>query len=74
MSELAHGNIGSVGEYEIKFEGGKLILVSGVNASPLAASINLSVDALAIKDAIKKAIPGQVDDVVLDLVFNLLVK
>jgi hypothetical protein len=77
--EIAKGNIGSVGDYKLEFKDGKLRAeaaakpIEGVSSGAFLeldsdALMNLvEVTALA---KVKAAIPGQVDDFVVDLIFN----
>lgn len=49
-------------EIAIKFEGGKLILSNDYEGKIGGAKLELSVNAGVLVDAITKAIPGQIDD------------
>jgi hypothetical protein len=70
--EIVQGNIGSVGSYDVEFKGGKLVLTAGVEKETtpgvgIKADISIEVEAGKIVDAIERAIPGQIDDVVLEI-------
>ncbi len=64
-TELAEGKLGTVGQYDVAFKDGFLVVDVGA-AIPLGSlGIVLKVDAAQIVDAIAKAIPGTLDDVIL---------
>lgn len=66
--DLAEGKIGDKGAYDVEFKGGKLVgkvdfeFVSGVKAG-----IYAEFGADAVIDALAKAIPGQMDDALLNM-------
>lgn len=67
--DIVEGPIGTVGKYDVEFKGGKL--VAKIDAKPsegVQAGIFVEVEASVVLDALKKAIPGTVDDVVFDLI------
>lgn len=67
MSDLAGGQIGPETKWALKFEGGQL-KVSVDNAGTMgSAGLYLAVGADQVISAIEAAIPGQLDDQVLDL-------
>lgn len=71
--DIAEGNIGTVGVYDIEFKGGKLVAKAKLGTSTdqglsLEADMLISLDAEKVIDAIAKAIPGQIDDAVLSLI------
>ena len=72
--EIIEGPIGEIGKYHCYFSKGKLIVDANVAVSPVESVNKLSVDAGVIIDAIKNAIPGKVDDVVLDILKAELMK
>lgn len=61
--ELVQGQAGAVA-YDVKFSEGKLVVSEGVEA--LGLKNVTSVDASLVLDALKAAIPGHFDDVVID--------
>lgn len=63
--ELVQGNIGSVGKYDVKFEGGKLIVEADAAVPYGSLGAVVKVDAGAVIDAIAAAIPGKIDDAIL---------
>jgi hypothetical protein len=78
-ADIVEGTIGNVGSYDVEFKGGKLIAKAGVAHSPTAgvsvkADLSLEVGAEAVVDAIAKAIPGQIDDMVLGMIKAALLK
>jgi hypothetical protein len=62
---LVEGNLGTVGQYDLEFKGGKLVGTVKAAVSVGEVSMGLSIDSAAICDAIAKAIPGSVDDALL---------
>jgi hypothetical protein len=60
MKTIASGKIGNAGDYSVTFEDGKLKVAVDVDVA--GAGI----------DELEKAIPGQIDDVVLELVRKVL--
>lgn len=72
-ADIVDGKLGEHGSYDVEFKGGKL--VAKVDYSPaggVKGGAFIELEAEAVKEAIKKAIPGQYDDVALDLLFSLL--
>jgi hypothetical protein len=63
--ELASGQIGSVGKYEVAFKGGKLVAEIDASEGPLEEGLVLKLDAGKVLDALAKAIPGTLDDALL---------
>lgn len=72
--EIFEGPIGAVGKYDVEFKDGAL--VAGIEAGKFGVSSELKVkiDAAAVLDALSKAIPGQIDDSIFELLKKLLVK
>lgn len=69
--DIIDGKIGEVGAYDVEFKGGKLVAKAGVFKEPVAgvvvkADVSMEVGARAVLEALKKAIPGQVDDFFID--------
>lgn len=67
--DLSSGPIGSVGKYDVAFKGGKLILTANMDLPP-GEKLNASfeVDANKVLDALKAAIPGKLDDLLIALI------
>lgn len=69
--DLVEGNIGEAGHYDLEFKEGKLSFKVdiGKNSELIEANaaVTVKVPARAVLEALKKAIPGQIDDVVLEL-------
>lgn len=65
--QIVNTNLGTVGNFELKLEGGKLVIITkaSYDKGGVDGSLNLSVDSSVILDLIAKAIPGQVDDAVI---------
>ena len=70
--EIAEGQIGQDAKYDIEFKDGKLVAEVVYAGQFAEAGVVVKLPASAIKEAIKKAIPGQIDDLVLDAAFKLL--
>lgn len=69
MGEIAQGNIGEAGKYDVEFKDGFLV-VTGNAELPPGESIYLSikVDSNRILDAIQEAVPGKIDDAVIAVI------
>lgn len=68
MSEIVSGQVGPETKYAVKFEGGKLVVSGGFDSKIFDAGLTLALDTDAVIDELAKAIPGQIDDAVLQLV------
>ncbi len=64
--DIVAGNLGTVGKYDVAFKDGSL--VGEMDASLALGSVGLVIkfDAGAVLDALKAAIPGHFDDVLID--------
>lgn len=72
--EIVEGKIGTVGAYDVEFKNGMLVAkVGGSHEIGLTVAVEVSVSAHAVLAAIKKAIPGQIDDAILDVLEAALV-
>lgn len=60
--ELLEGKLGTVGSYDLAFKGGKLMASLKAGAAGVSGGLTLEVDGDALIDALCKAIPGQIDD------------
>lgn len=71
--DIVDGKLGNMGAFDVEFKGGYLVGKVEVKA-PIAGVVDVSgvvevrVGAEAVIEAIKKAIPGKVDDAILDVV------
>jgi hypothetical protein len=74
MSEIVKGNIGTVGNYNVKFESGKVVIEANAAQDYGSVGIVLKLDAAVILDAMAKAIPGQLDDMLFGAVKSSLLK
>lgn len=72
MSEIAEGPIGNVGKYDIEFKEGKLVCEVSAQVGFADAGFVLKIGAEQVLDAIAKAIPGTIDDAVIDMAKKLL--
>jgi hypothetical protein len=74
-ADIAQGQVGKVGQYDVEFKGGKL--VAKIDAKPadgVAAGVFVEVDAAVVLDALAKAIPGTIDDALLGVAKAALLK
>lgn len=67
MADIAQGQAGEV-KYSVKFEGGKLVVEAAYDGQLADAALKVSVGSDEVINAIEKAIPGQIDDKLLELV------
>ncbi len=67
--DLVKGNIGSEANYAVKFENKKLVAEVLYDGKVVDSGLVLKLDLEIVKEAIKKAIPGVVDDAILDIMF-----
>ncbi len=80
--ELVEGKIGSVGDYGLKFSGSKLVAKAqaAASAGPVQAKIEIDVELDAVDVAVeslkwmKVKIPGQFDDIAIDLAIAEILK
>lgn len=71
--DIIDGKIGTVGSYDIEFKGG--YLSGSIEAGApfgLSGKFEIKIGADAVITAIEKAIPGQIDDAILELLKSLL--
>jgi len=69
MKSLLQGEIGSDGSYGLVLEGGELKVQVGYKVEAILAPLKSQV-----VDRLKAAIPGTVDDVILDKLWDALIK
>ena len=65
--DIVDGKVGELGAYDVEFKGGKLVARLEAGKSGLKAAVLLEVEADVVIDALKAAIPGQIDDAVLEI-------
>lgn len=56
--ELAQGKLGAVGNYDVAFTGGKLVVSLNASEGPLEEGVVLKLDAGKVMDALASALPG----------------
>lgn len=66
--DLVDGKLGSVGTYDVAFKDGALVVAITENDKFGATSITRSIPAKQVLDALKAAIPGQIDDAVINTI------
>ncbi len=71
-ADIVEGQIGSMGKYDVEFKAGKLVAKADASFSVGLAKIEISIDSDAIIDALAAAIPGKVDDAILNVVKSAL--
>ena len=65
--ELVQGKIGEVGKYDVAFKEGKLVIEVGASVAIGEAGLSVKIGAKQVLDAIKAAIPGKIDDAIIDV-------
>lgn len=70
--EILKGNIGPEAQYKLEFKDGKLCIEGGYAGADMDAGIFLKIHAGHVLEALKKAIPGTIDDLVIDTAKKLL--
>lgn len=65
--EVSQGDLGLGTTYKVEFTGGKLVATAAHSSTYVGADLSIRLDTDVVIDAIKAAIPGQVDDMVLEL-------
>lgn len=73
-ADIAQGQIGAEGKYDVEFKGGMLVLSLDYQGKLLGAGVSIKVGSDAVIDALEAAIPGKLDDAVLELLRGLLKK
>ena len=71
-ASILSGKIGDVGQYAVEFKGGKLVSKVDVASPVIEAGAYVNIPAEAVIAALKAAIPGHFDDVLLDGALALL--
>jgi hypothetical protein len=71
-ADIVDGKIGSMGAYDVEFKGGKL-QAKLVFSHPVGeATVNIAIGSDAVIEALKAAIPGKVDDAILEVLKSAL--
>jgi hypothetical protein len=73
-TELAQGNLGTVGKYDLEFKEGSLVLQIDADMVVGSAGLVVKVDSSKVLDALAKAIPGTIDDAVFAIIKTALAK
>ncbi len=73
-ADIVNGPIGPEAKYDIAFKGGQLVVELDYQGKLLGAGVSIKLDANAVISAIEVAIPGKLDDAVLELLRGLLAK
>lgn len=68
------GPIGSAAKYDVKFSAGQLVAELDVNEGVFVGGLVVKLDAGKVLDALAAAIPGVIDDAVIAIVKNALLK
>lgn len=66
--DIVEGPIGTVGKYDVEFKEGALVVEIDANVAIGTAGLVVKIDAGKVMDAIKNAIPGKVDDAIIDVI------
>jgi hypothetical protein len=74
QKDIVEGNLGSVGKYDVEFREGKLVAKADAAAGPVDAKVELSIDAGKVVDAIAAKIPGKLDDALLAMLKEAILK
>ena len=67
MGEITKGEIGSEGAYDLKLEGGKLVVSVGHNSKGFSLGVQAGVSVDYFMDKLAELIPGKVDDAVIEM-------
>ena len=65
--EMAKGSLGPEASYSVELVDGKFMIGSKYEGAMGGASIELHIGGHQVLDAIKKAIPGEIDDMVINV-------
>lgn len=78
MGDITQGQIGPEGSYDVEMVDGKLNIKLGYDGADAGANLTISIKADKLLDALfakaKAAIPGDVDDVIFDLIRGAILK
>lgn len=71
--DIVDGQIGKVGSYDLEFKGGKLKFELKANHQiGVGAGMVVEIEAAIVLDALKAAIPSQIDDAIIEVIKNAL--
>lgn len=65
---------GDIGSYDVEYKEGKFVAKVGAGKFGVSAEMEVKIDAAAVLDAIAKAVPGQIDDSIIEVLKKILVK
>lgn len=68
MSDLLKKEIGKEGNFQLKFEDMKLKLIVGADTAGVDAGLYIDIELEYFLDKLKDAIPGTLDDTVIELI------
>jgi hypothetical protein len=71
---LVSGPIGAFGSYELAWKSGCLMFAVNMKVGPIKFNSSVEVDSAEALDEIAKAIPGTIDDAILNIAKAALIK
>lgn len=74
MNDLAAGELGPEAKYDVKLVDGKIVLVVMYDGAETDAELKVSLDAGMFVDKLAAVIPGQIDDAILAVLKQALLK
>lgn len=72
--ELAAGELGPEAKYDVKLEAGKLVVSAKYDGAETDAEIKISIDAGMFMDKLAAVIPGEIDDAIIAVLKQALLK
>lgn len=66
--DLITGNLGSVGKYDLALNGNALTLSVDLNLGPVAVKVAITPSVREILDLLKTAVPGTIDDAIINAI------
>lgn len=70
--DVANGNIGTVGKYDVSFTSGQMVVEMDVASGPASASLSIKISGKQILDALAAKIGGPIPAEVAQLLENAL--
>lgn len=67
MSDIFKGSLGEAGEYRLEFKDKNLYLVASFDGPGIDGEVSIMLDPEHFVDELAKAIPGKLDDAVLEM-------
>jgi|GEM_PF-6621395 len=64
---IVGGNLGQAAKYSVSFKEGKLVAELDAKVMALSGLMKIELDSDAVFDAIKEAIPGKIDDKIIEM-------